>query len=128
MSRVQPLIGALTLVCGLIGVSLEHKRSQLESECTVGSHMPAIWTSAVASTPNNDDITSICAISIVAGILTNVLHEGVGHGLIALLTGASSGVLTTVAWSSAFDQAGRGGRNIGESRGCAGFLARFVQR
>jgi hypothetical protein len=39
----------------------------------------------------------------VAGILTNVLHEGVGHGLTALLTGAKSGVLTTVAWSSAFD-------------------------
>jgi hypothetical protein len=53
--------------------------------------------------PNNDDILSICAISIVAGILTNVLHEGVGHGLTALLTGAKSGVLTTVAWSSAFD-------------------------
>jgi hypothetical protein len=31
------------------------------------------------------------------------LHEGVGHGLVALLTGAKSGVLTTVAWSSAFD-------------------------
>ena len=46
---------------------------------------------------------SICAISIVAGILTNVVHEGVGHGLVALLTGAQSGVLTTVAWSSAFD-------------------------
>ena len=46
---------------------------------------------------------TICAISIVAGILTNILHEGVGHGLVALLTGAKSGVLTTVAWSSAFD-------------------------
>jgi hypothetical protein len=46
---------------------------------------------------------TICAISIVAGILTNILHEGVGHGLVALLTGAKSGVLTTVAWSSASD-------------------------
>jgi hypothetical protein len=53
--------------------------------------------------PTADDTLSICAISIVAGILTNVLHEGVGHGLTALLTGAKSGVLTTVAWSSAFD-------------------------
>src|SRR5215831_14679831 len=65
-------------------------------------------TTAVASqhdrgAPTTDDIMSICAISIVAGILTNVLHEGVGHGLTALLTGAKSGVLTTVAWSSAFD-------------------------
>ena len=64
-------------------------------------------TTAVASqhdngAPNTDDIMSICAISIVAGILTNVLHEGVGHGLTAVLTGGKSGVLTTVAWSSAF--------------------------
>jgi len=50
-----------------------------------------------------DDVLTICAISIVAGILTNILHEGVGHGLVALLTGAKSGLLTTVAWSSAFD-------------------------
>jgi len=35
--------------------------------------------------------------------LSNILHEGVGHGLTALLTGAKSGLLTTVAWSSAFD-------------------------
>jgi hypothetical protein len=53
--------------------------------------------------PSADDILTIGAISIVAGILTNILHEGVGHGLIALLTGARSGVLTTVAWSSVFD-------------------------
>lgn len=53
--------------------------------------------------PIADDTLSICAISIVAGILTNILHEGVGHGLTALLTGANSGVLTTVAWSSVFD-------------------------
>lgn len=65
-------------------------------------------TTAVASRSQRadataDDALSICAISIVAGILTNILHEGVGHGLVALLTGAQSGVLTTVAWSSAFD-------------------------
>lgn len=53
--------------------------------------------------PSADDVLTICAISIVGGILTNILHEGVGHGLTALLTGAKSGVLTTVAWSSAFD-------------------------
>ncbi|MGA7925660.1 MAG: hypothetical protein WCA20_06655 [Candidatus Sulfotelmatobacter sp.] len=65
--------------------------------------MPAISTIAVASqherpAPIADDILSICAIGIVAGILTNVLH-----GLTALLTGAKSGLLATVAWSSAFD-------------------------
>ena len=53
--------------------------------------------------PGADDVLTICSISIVAGILTNILHEGVGHGLVALLTGATSGVLTTVAWSSTFD-------------------------
>lgn len=65
-------------------------------------------TTAVASGSQQanaiaDDALTICAISIIAGILTNILHEGVGHGLTALLTGAQSGVLTTVAWSSAFD-------------------------
>ena len=70
--------------------------------------MPQTSTTATAPqlpkpAPSADDTLTICAISIVAGILTNVLHEGVGHGLTALLTGAKSGVLTTVAWSSAFD-------------------------
>jgi hypothetical protein len=70
--------------------------------------MPETSTTATAPqhqqpAPTADDILTICAISIVAGILTNILHEGVGHGLVALLTGAKSGVLTTVAWSSAFD-------------------------
>jgi len=70
--------------------------------------MPQTSTTATAPqlpkpAPSADDTLTICAISIVAGILTNVLHEGVGHGLTALLTGANSGVLTTVAWSSAFD-------------------------
>ena len=53
--------------------------------------------------PSADDTLTVIAISIVAGILTNILHEGVGHGVTALLTGAKSGVLTTVAWSSAND-------------------------
>jgi hypothetical protein len=70
--------------------------------------MPAISTTAVASqherrAPIADDILTICAISIVAGIVANILHEGVGHGLVALMTGTKSGVLTTVAWSSTFD-------------------------
>src|SRR6516162_1939425 len=68
--------------------------SQTSTTATTG-HQQLIQTT--------DDTLTIIAISIVAGILTNILHEGVGHGLTALLTGANSGVLTTVAWSSAFD-------------------------
>jgi hypothetical protein len=51
----------------------------------------------------HDDILTLCAVSVVAAILADVLHEGVGHAFVALLTGAQSGLLTTVAWSSAFD-------------------------
>ena len=69
------------------------------SETSTTSAAPQLQKPAQSA----DDKLTICAISIVAGILTNVLHEGVGHGLTALLTGAKSGVLTTVAWSSAFD-------------------------
>lgn len=48
----------------------------------------------------NDDALTICAISLLAGMLAHVLHEGLGHAATALLTGAKSGVLSTVAWSS----------------------------
>jgi len=50
-----------------------------------------------------DDLLTVCAISLVAEIVANVLHEGLGHAATALLTGAKSGVLSTVAWSSDFD-------------------------
>jgi hypothetical protein len=43
-------------------------------------------------TSSADDVLTICAISILAAILSNILHEGVGHGLIALLTGYTSRV------------------------------------
>jgi len=70
--------------------------------------MPEISTIAASSDNNksnvaHDDVLTIVAISIIAGILCNVLHEGIGHGLTALLSGAKSGILTTVAWSSAHD-------------------------
>lgn len=51
----------------------------------------------------NDDVLTLCAISLVAAILANVVHEGLGHAATALLTGTQSGVLSTVAWSSEFD-------------------------
>jgi hypothetical protein len=66
-----------------------------------GSNIALVSKSERAGTA--DDTLTVSAVSVAAAILTNVLHEGVGHGLTALLTGANSGVLTTVAWSSAFN-------------------------
>jgi hypothetical protein len=60
-------------------------------------------TVSAESLPINDDALTVCSISFLAEILANVLHEGLGHAATALLTGAQSGVLTTVAWSSDFD-------------------------
>lgn len=62
--------------------------------------MAAIRTASVEA---NDDVLTVSAISVLAGIVANVLHEGLGHATTALLTGAKSGVLSTVAWSSDFD-------------------------
>ena len=53
--------------------------------------------------PTNDDALTVTAISLLAAMLADVLHEGLGHGALALITGTQSGVLTTVAWSSALD-------------------------
>src|SRR5277367_6391242 len=50
-----------------------------------------------------DDIPTVCAISVVALMIGTMLHEGLGHGALALLTGATSGTLSTVAWSSVYD-------------------------
>ncbi|HXN16721.1 MAG TPA: hypothetical protein VN875_00185 [Candidatus Binatus sp.] len=60
-------------------------------------------TVSTVSVQTHDDALTICAISILAGMLANVLHEGLGHAATALLTGAQSGVLSTVAWSSDAD-------------------------
>ncbi len=64
----------------------------------------------MATTPPNssaarvsDDAFTVVAISVLAAICANVIHEGLGHAATALLTGAQSGVLTTVAWTSGFD-------------------------
>lgn len=50
-----------------------------------------------------DDALTICAIAAVASMLSDQLHEAVGHAAIALLSGGHSGVLSTVAWSSVYD-------------------------
>jgi hypothetical protein len=51
----------------------------------------------------SDDALTVCAISILAAMLASILHEGFGHAAIALATGAKSGLLTAVAWSSESD-------------------------
>ena len=61
-------------------------------------------TSAVISAETaHDDVPTICAISVVAAIIGVILHEGIGHAALALLTGTQSGVLSAVAWSSNYD-------------------------
>lgn len=60
-------------------------------------------TSSPIPTETKDDVLTVCAISVLAGILGDVLHEGLGHAATALLTGTKSGVLSTVAWSSSYD-------------------------
>jgi hypothetical protein len=50
-----------------------------------------------------DDAPTVCAISLLAAILSNLMHEGLAHAATALLTDTKSGLLTTVAWSSDFD-------------------------
>jgi hypothetical protein len=50
-----------------------------------------------------DDTLTVCAIGVLAAMIASVLHEGFGHAAIALLTGAQSGLLTAVAWSSQYD-------------------------
>lgn len=53
--------------------------------------------------PCVDDVVTVVAIGTLAAILANILHEGVGHAMTALVTGAQSGVVSTVAWSSVYD-------------------------
>jgi hypothetical protein len=61
------------------------------------------WRLVSESLPVSDDGLTVCAISLLAAMLSNVVHEGVGHAAIAPLTGAKSGTLSTVAWSSQYD-------------------------
>ena len=60
-------------------------------------------TSPAAQQFAKDDTLTICAISVLAFLVGDVSHEGIGHALLALLTGTQSGILTAVAWSSSFD-------------------------
>src|SRR5260370_33608587 len=72
--------------------------SSWASGLSIGGDMAA--KVSPASVQANDDVLTVCAISLLAEILANVLHEGLGHAATALLTGTKSGGLTTVAWFS----------------------------
>lgn len=47
-----------------------------------------------------DDVATICAISVLACMLSTMLHEGLGHAAVAIATLHASGTLTSLAWSS----------------------------
>ncbi len=72
-----------------------------------------------------DDVVSICAISMLAFMISDFLHEGVGHALTALLTGTQTGVLSSVAWSSAVDSrlVAAGGTVVNLLAGCLFWVA-----
>jgi hypothetical protein len=50
--------------------------------------------------PTNDDRLTIISISALACILQDVLHEGLGHGVTAWLSGAHKVTMSTVAMQS----------------------------
>lgn len=67
----------------------------------VSTSTPA--TAAPAFSALQDDRVTVSAISALAFMLSDVLHEGLGHACVALATVAPSGVISTVAWSSSYD-------------------------
>lgn len=77
---------------------------RLHLSCPMASIQQAVRESASSSTvAPADNVASVCAVAILAMMISNTLHEGIGHALTALLTVSPSGVLSTVAWNSAYD-------------------------
>jgi hypothetical protein len=75
--------------------------------------------------PLKDDVPTVCAMSS----RPESSPRRVGHAATALLTGAKSGVLSTVAWSERLRRtACCCGGNTSEPRGCPCFLAGVTQR
>jgi hypothetical protein len=52
---------------------------------------------SIVAAPAKDDRLTLIAISVLAAILPNVLHEGLGHGVTAWLSGAHRITVSTVA-------------------------------
>ncbi|MGH9725622.1 MAG: hypothetical protein ACRD41_11200, partial [Candidatus Acidiferrales bacterium] len=50
-----------------------------------------------------DDLLTIISISALASILQDVLHEGLGHGVTAWLSGAHHITISTVAMQAEID-------------------------
>jgi len=67
------------------------------------------------------DVATIIAIALIASVLGNLLHEGVGHGGACLLTGGHARVLSTVHFECSQDSRfiSAGGTLV---NGIAGFL------
>jgi hypothetical protein len=58
---------------------------------------------SMESVSGERDVATIIAISIVASVIGNLLHEGVGHGGACLLAGAHARVLSTVHFECSQD-------------------------
>jgi len=65
--------------------------------------MATTTTVPVSKSSAQDDLLTVSAIALLAWMLASVSHEGVGHALMALLTGTPSGVVSTMAWSSPYE-------------------------
>lgn len=60
-------------------------------------------TATPLTAPSQDDRVTVSAIAALAFMLSDILHEGLGHACVALATVAPQGVISTVGWSSAYD-------------------------
>src|SRR3984957_262196 len=56
--------------------------------------------SSAATAPAKDDLLTLISISALACILQDILHEGLGHGVTAWLSGAHKITISTVAMQS----------------------------
>ena len=81
-----------------------------------------------ASLQANDDVLTICAISLLAEVIADVLHEGLGHAATALLTGAKSGVDDRGVVQRLRLATCCRGWHAGEPGGCLGVLDCTAQR
>src|ERR1700687_2720241 len=72
--------------------------SRAMTDATTTSSSPA-----QAKTKDKDNLATVIAISALACILQDTLHEGLGHGVTAWLTGARHLTMSTVALQSDLD-------------------------